>query len=450
MKAKRLLCGLLTAAMVMSLAACGAGGTESASSVASVQSSSASTASQSSDASVQSETKQAVTLSAMVTTRPTNGEDLWVDLMPKLINERFPHITVQVDQLPTDQYKSTVKMKFASGQGPDFFSWWPNKQAEPLVEAGYVKDLSELPMMSNFYEDILEAYTFNGKPYAVPLGMSFLTTWYNKDHFAKAGIDKLPENWDEFIAVCEKLKAAGFTPITVGDKDSFVIQFGVYQLGASAVYHNDTDFDRKLYTGETKFTDPKWVDTMSKYGSLYQNNYVIKDSLGLSQQQSRQSFIDGQASMIFDGSFGYVQLTTEGAQSFERGMFCLPGNNPSDGFVYNLTPAVGLFVNAKATDDAAVMDVVNYWFTEGTPLFDAWVKRNDNISSYKGVEDPRPLISEYLQRYDGKPYIYNLNNAWPDGVSDALCTKFQEVITGSATADDVCNAMQSKFEQVSA
>ena len=44
--------------------------------------------------------------------------------------------------------------------------------------------------------------------------------------------------------------------------------------------------------------------------------------------------------------------------------------------------------------------------------------------------------------------IYNLNNAWPEGVSDTMCTKFQEVITGNADAKDVCQAMQNKFEEL--
>ena len=442
---KKLASIMLCLTMLGSLASCG---TQS-STQPSPSAPASPTASATASASASPASNKKVTLSAMVTTRPTDGQDLWADFLPQLINEKYPNITIQVDQLPTDQYKSTVKMKFASGQGPDFFSWWANRQAEPLVTAGYVKDLSSLPMMNNFYDDIRSAFTFDNKVYAVPLGMSFLTTWYNKDHFAKAGIDKLPESWDEFMAVCEKLSAAGYTPITAGDKDAFVIQFGVYQIGAAAIYGDDMAFDSKLYTGETKFTDAKWLDTVSKFASLYQKGFVIKDSLGLSQQQSRQAFLDGKASMIFDGSFGYKQLTVQGAENFEKGIFCLPGNDAGEKFVYNLTPAVGLFVNNNSEYPDEVMQVVDYWFTEGSPLFEKWVAYNDNISSYKGVEDPRELITEYLQRYDGNPYLYNLNNAWPDGVSEVLTSKFQEVITGSSAPEDVVKAMQSKFEQVS-
>lgn len=440
---KRFISILICCLMLVSLAACSSGKstTENSSSPASTTGDSASESSSEQSA-------KEVTLSLMVTTRPSTGEDIYVDILPKEIKEKYPNITIQVDQLPTDQYKSTVKMKFASGQGPDMFTWWPNKQAEPLVNAGYVRDLSDKEYIANFNEDITNSYVFDGKTYAIPLGMSFLTTWYNKDHFEKAGIDKIPENWDEFLEDCEKLKQAGYTPIVAGDKDAFVIQFCMYQMGASIIYGDDMDFDKKLFTGETKYTDDKWLETVEKMAELYEKGYVISDSLGLSQEQSRQLFIDGKASMIFDGSFGYTQLMTESAEPFERGIFALPGNDPGEQFVYNLTPSVGLFVNASSKNPEAVDQVIDYWFTEGTPLFNEWIKRNDNISPYEGVEDSRDLIKEYLARYKDYPSIYNLNNAWIEGVSDTMCTKFQEVIAGTAAPEDVVKAMQEKHEQL--
>ncbi len=146
------------------------------------------------------------------------------------MHERFPNITIEVEQLPTDQYKQTVRLKFASGEGPDLFTWWAKKQAEDLVMADYVRDLSDFSLLDKFDASITDAYTFDGKTYGLPLGTSFLTTWYNKDMFAEVGYDTYPTNWDEFIDVCEKLKEAGHTPITCGDNSSFVIQFAMYQI----------------------------------------------------------------------------------------------------------------------------------------------------------------------------------------------------------------------------
>lgn len=71
---------------------------------------------------------------------------------------------------------------------------------------------------------MVESFTFDDKNYAVPLGSSFLTTWYNQELFKEAGISEVPMNWEEFIACCDALKAKGITPIVMGDKDAYVIR----------------------------------------------------------------------------------------------------------------------------------------------------------------------------------------------------------------------------------
>lgn len=389
-----------------------------------------------------------VTLSMMVTTRPSTGQkDFFLDYIPELVEEKYPNIHIEVEQLPTDQYKQTIRLKFASDQGPDLFTWWPQMQAQDLVENGYVKDMSDFPLLDKFNPDIVKDYTYDGKTYAVPLGTSFLTTWYNKDMFKEVGIEDVPQNWDEFLDDCQKLKDAGHTPITCGDKQSFVMQFAMYQIGASEIYAENPDFDSQLFDGTTKFTDPQWVDTVSKLAELYQKGYVIDNSLGLSQDQSRQAFVDGQAAMIFDGSFGYDALNKEG---FEKGMFPIPSNEKDGKFVYNLTPSNGIWVSANADEkkQEAIEAVLEYWFTEGTPLFQKYTEMATDIPCYEGVSDHRELINDYIERYKDDQSIYNLNNAWPEGVSDAMCTEFQNVISGTSTPEKVCQVMQDKFDEL--
>lgn len=468
---KKIISILIAAVMTLSMTACGSGQnqTDAATKDTAVKETSAKetsaksenssdtkkedteaeTTGDSKETATDSSSNEQVNLSLMVTTRPTtDNKDFYLDWLPELVKEKYPNININVEQLPTDQYKQTVRLKFASGQGPDIFTWWAGLQAKDLVDAGYVKDMSDFPGLDKFKKEIADSYSFEGKNYGIPLGSSFLTTWYNKDAFEQAGIKEMPVNWDEFLDCCEKLKSAGYTPITMGDKQSFVVQFGVYQIGASQIYGSNMDFDNQLFTGETKFTDENWVKTIDKYKTLYENGYVIDNSLGLSQEQSRQAFLDGKAAMVFDGSFGYDALNKDGAVSFEKGMFCIPSNDKDQKFVYNLTPSNGVFASAASANEEAVQEVLEYWFTEGTPLFEKWVETSSDISCYEGIEDSRPMIKEYLEKYKEDASIYNLNNAWPEGVSDMMCTKFQEVIAGSASAEDVCQAMQDKFEEL--
>ena len=64
-------------------------------------------------------------------------------------------------------------------------------------------------------------YSYQGKNYGVPWDMGMVGWWYNKDLFAQAGIANPPTTWTEFLADVKALKAAGITPISLGEGDKW-------------------------------------------------------------------------------------------------------------------------------------------------------------------------------------------------------------------------------------
>ena len=51
----------------------------------------------------------------------------------------------------------------------------------------------------------------------IPYQPNVFAFFYNKDLFEQAGITEEPKTWDEFKDVCQKLKDAGITPMTMDD-----------------------------------------------------------------------------------------------------------------------------------------------------------------------------------------------------------------------------------------
>lgn len=54
----------------------------------------------------------------------------------------------------------------------------------------------------------------------VPFIPSLLGVYYNRTVFEECGITALPETWEEFLQLCETLKAAGFQPISINSQDA--------------------------------------------------------------------------------------------------------------------------------------------------------------------------------------------------------------------------------------
>lgn len=97
------------------------------------------------------------------------------------------------------------------------------RQAEELVEAGLMRDLTDIAEAGKWREvvnppSLLDSCTLDGKIYCVPINIhSQQWLWLNNDVFKKVGLD-VPKNWNEFAAAAPKLEEAGIVPLAMGQQ----------------------------------------------------------------------------------------------------------------------------------------------------------------------------------------------------------------------------------------
>jgi glucose/mannose transport system substrate-binding protein len=95
------------------------------------------------------------------------------------------------------------------------------RQAEELVEAGLMRDLTDVATAEGWADVVaapqqLEACTVDGKIYCVPVNIhSWQWLWLSNKAFEDVGVP-VPTNWDEFVAAAPKLREAGKIPLAVG------------------------------------------------------------------------------------------------------------------------------------------------------------------------------------------------------------------------------------------
>jgi glucose/mannose transport system substrate-binding protein len=97
------------------------------------------------------------------------------------------------------------------------------RQAEELVEAGLMQDLTELAEKEGWRDiikpvSLLDACTLDGKIYCAPVNIhSWQWIWLSHAAYEKAGVP-VPTNWDEFVATAPALQAAGIIPLAMGNQ----------------------------------------------------------------------------------------------------------------------------------------------------------------------------------------------------------------------------------------
>ncbi len=95
------------------------------------------------------------------------------------------------------------------------------RQAEELVEAGLMRDLTDVATKEKWKDiikpaSLLNSCTIDGKIYCAPVNIhSWQWLWLSNAAFKQAGVD-VPKNWDEFVAAAPALEKAGIVPLAVG------------------------------------------------------------------------------------------------------------------------------------------------------------------------------------------------------------------------------------------
>ena len=137
-------------------------------------------------------------------------------------HELHPNVTIVQDGVTGEQYKTKIKTAFVAGEAPDIsYMFSGGSFVKPYIDAGYLLPIDEYlsqDTKSKVLPGTLDGCTFDGKVYTLPT-ITFLANLYcNTEMFDAAGA-KIPTNWDELLDAVDKLNAAGYTPILMGEKD---------------------------------------------------------------------------------------------------------------------------------------------------------------------------------------------------------------------------------------
>ncbi|MCM2393754.1 extracellular solute-binding protein [Streptomyces albipurpureus] len=150
-----------------------------------------------------------VTLKLVAADYDVNGgqssRKYWANIVSKF-ESTHSGIKVDVQIEPWTSVDRKVAEMVKAGQGPDIaqIGAYADYAADDKLYSA--NDLLSVPVQSNFLAPLVDAGEQRGVQYGLPFAASTRLLFYNKKHFAKAGIAKPPENWSELRQAAQLLK----------------------------------------------------------------------------------------------------------------------------------------------------------------------------------------------------------------------------------------------------
>ncbi|GGL72209.1 sugar ABC transporter substrate-binding protein [Streptomyces fumigatiscleroticus] len=368
----------------------------------------------------------------------------------KEFERTHPGVKVKFEEKGFEQIQKTAPMVLNSGDAPDLMEYNKgNATAGLLSKQGLLTDLTDEAAKRGWEKKIgagvrtTSRYDANGvmgsgQWYGVPNYAEYTMVFYNKDLFAKYGIDE-PKTFDELTAAMDRFTDAGVTPLANGGAEYPAQQY-LYQLALSRADRSWVDA-YELYKGETDFHDAAWTYAADTFADWVKKGYISEKSSSLKAEDAGVSFIKGQAPILFSGSWWYGRFRDE--VKFDWGTFLFPGSDLTLGSGGNLW-----VVPKGAKNKELAYDFIDITMSE----------KIQNILGNKGgvpvaadpgaITDPRAksLIENFttLSDRDGLAFYPD----WPvPGFYDVLVSETQKLITGSTEPDDYLSALQEAYDK---
>ena len=115
-----------------------------------------------------------------------------------------PGIKVEALTMDWTQYQQKILTGVAGGAGPDVFSFY-SVDVAPWATKGLLTPLDGWVRRADFDANALDNGLWDGKVYAIPMGMKIRTLYYRKDFLREAGLTRAPQTWSEMRDYADKL-----------------------------------------------------------------------------------------------------------------------------------------------------------------------------------------------------------------------------------------------------
>ncbi len=183
-----------------------------------------------------------------------NWDNVNMEVMNEIVanfNQEHPDIQVESVFQPYADMMTLLQTSIAGGNVPDVAAvdliFLPQLVATGGVEAldDYVANDADVNV-DDFYPRLAQYDVIDGKRYALPVSTNNMQLIWNKDLFAKAGLDPAvpPKTWEEMQAMAEKCQdpangVVGFEYYTQPVGEGITWQFQVWLWAAGGQFLNE-------------------------------------------------------------------------------------------------------------------------------------------------------------------------------------------------------------------
>lgn len=361
-------------------------------------------------------------------------------------NETNSGIIVENRIYGSEEYLQVLEAAIAGGKPPDILG--PHVHAVEYGLAGQTVDMIESmgeEFCAQFFPSTRRQFTAEGKQYAIGWMAQTFGFFYNPPLFEEAGVDEVPETWDDLIAASDKIKAADIIPWAFNNADKWLGADFMLPLITQATDNPDLLYDLDEHTKEGISWDSQPViDALALVEKLVKAGVFQEGVNGTSWDQSTALFYSGKAAMFFAGSWVPQGIAQDAPPEFAEAyrVFRTPAWAPGKRHWCGNQAGAALAVSAKGhIAEACKFLEFLYEPNRYSQIMNDSLSMPSTIEAAKLVDHPiMKEMTSWLE--DGAPHILFGAGSW-DAVSNAVQGVTGLLLTPEQAAAQIENDVQT-------
>jgi raffinose/stachyose/melibiose transport system substrate-binding protein len=360
-----------------------------------------------------------------------------------------PHVTVDVNAIENDAYKTQIAVALGANEPPCIFMSWGGGPLIQYVEADQVVDLTDYVAEDDYRDRFVDVSWGNvevdGRVYGIPVeNVSAAFIWYNRQIFEDLGLST-PDTWSELLEVIDALNDAGIHPFALANQvpwpGSMYYMYLVDRLGGPEV------FEAAATRSGGSFEDEVFV----RAGELLQE-LVDRDAfnpgfngLDWGAGQSRALLYSGDAAMELMGNWTTSVILTENEEWYENNLdfFRFPDLEEGIGDPSNVLGTVGnnyYHVSTRCENPDEAFEMIQYIIDDEGVEARAEIGRILPIADFV-PEDP--FVQEIFEATNAANSVQLWYDQYlPPELADVHLESVQALFGGNITPEEKASRME--------
>lgn len=367
-----------------------------------------------------------------------------VEQIAEAFNAANKDIKVTVSYYDTDGIKDACKVAASSGTLPNMWFNWGGSLGGFYADNGLAYDLTDYAEKNDwankFSSGALSLCQLGGILSGYPTSYNVLDVYYRKDIFEKYGI-QIPTTFEEFEALCAKLKENGIIPISTAGLNGWHVMRFVELL---IEHYAGADLHDSMNTFKSSYNCDAVVQALTKYQEFCNKGYFPEGFITADPNDTQMAVFSGTAAMDIQGQWYDGKIVQEEQDMNNYATFAFPsgGTNRLSAFA-EMTQ-----FNANNTEEQleACMKFMDYYYSQ---------ENVDKYGEYYNLPLPKvgapmpenqPNVEIMMKTAEENGTFTITDQAFPTEVADALFDVQAAIATGEMQPAEGADRIQEAIE----